>query len=333
MRQDVTRIIDGAASVLVIQADNPDGDSLGSALALEEILGDMGRQVHLYCRVAMPKHLRFIRGWDRVSNELPRGVDAAIFVDTSTATLFEPDAMQALIRLLQDKPVIVLDHHAETGELPFDVISMLDTSVVSTGELIYDVATQAGWRINTQAAEHLAISILADSLGLTSPGATAKSFRVMADLIELGADIAVIEARRRDLMKKDQELLAYKGALLQRIEYHLDGQLALLHIPWEEIEAYSDRYNPSALVIDEMRLVEGVRVAICFKTYPDGKVTAKIRANADAHVAERIAGYFGGGGHRYAAGFKVYDEYQTVKHETIQAVMKILKEHLDAETV
>ena len=60
-------------------------------------------------------------------------------------------------------------------------------------------------------------------------------------------------------MKKSPEILGYKGRLLQRVEYFLNGQLAVVHVPWEEIEEFSDAYNPGALVIDEMRLVEGAQ--------------------------------------------------------------------------
>ena len=125
-------------------------------------------------------------------------------------------------------------------------------------------------------------------------------------------------------MKKAPEILEYKGALLQRIEYFLDGELALIHIPFEEIQAYSDKYNPSVLVLDEMRLVEGVKVAIAIKTYPDGKLTGKLLTNAP--VAADIAGFFGGGGHPYAAGFRIYEDYETSLKEIITATDKAVKE-------
>jgi nanoRNase/pAp phosphatase (c-di-AMP/oligoRNAs hydrolase) len=96
-------------------------------------------------------------------------------------------------------------------------------------------------------------------------------------------------------------------------------------VPWEDIEKYSDRYNPSVLVLDEMRLVEGVDVAIAIKTYPDKKLTGKIRTNIP--VADKIAGYFGGGGHSYSAGYKLYDDYDTVCSELITAVTTILKDY------
>ena len=125
-------------------------------------------------------------------------------------------------------------------------------------------------------------------------------------------------------MKKSPEILAYKGRLLERIEYLLEGRLALVHIPWEDIQAYSDQYNPSVLVLDEMRLVEGVDIAVAIKTYPDGKLTGKLRSNLP--VSETIAGYFGGGGHPYAAGFRVYETYETTVSELVDAASKALQE-------
>ena len=76
------------------------------------------------------------------------------------------------------------------------------------------------------------------------------------------------------------------------------------------------------LVLDEMRLVEGVEVACAIKTYPDGKVTGKLRCNRP--VAGDIAGFFGGGGHSYAAGFKVHESYDTILRELLTATDKAL---------
>jgi phosphoesterase RecJ-like protein len=123
-------------------------------------------------------------------------------------------------------------------------------------------------------------------------------------------------------MKKSAEILEYKGQLIGRINYYCDGKLALFHIPWEDIQAYSDQYNPSMLVLDEMRLVEGVDIAVAIKTYPDGKVTGKIRSNIP--VAEVVAGYFGGGGHQYAAGFRAYDTLEQITSELLKATEKAL---------
>lgn len=328
------KMIEQAKKVVVIQAENPDGDSLGSSLALEEILGDMGKEVSLHCPVDMPKYLRYVSGWDRVSNDFDHTADLAIIVDTVSETLLSKTLeIPGARSFLETHPCVVIDHHGEVGSsLAFEHTFLLDEKAVATGEALYRIAAKNDWKINAQAAENMLVAILSDSLGFTTPNTTADSFFVASKLIELGANSAAIESRRREFMKKSAEILEYKGKLLERIEYSLEGTLATVHIPWEDIQAYSDQYNPSVLVLEEMRMVYDVEVAIAIKTYPDGKATGKIRTNLP--VADKIAGFFGGGGHKYAAGFRIYESYETLHNELIAAVDKIIKDHKkDAEAL
>lgn len=328
MFDQAKKIVEAASRIVVIQAENPDGDSLGSALALEEILGDLGKEVVMYCPVNIPSYLGYVKGWDRVTDEFPTNFDASIIVDTASATLLEKAITPGNQAFIKAAPCIVIDHHVTEGTLPFDNLAVTDATRVATGELIFAWANAAHWHINAQAADHLTVSILADSLGLMTENTSSTSIRTVAELVDLGASLSDIDARRREFMKKSPEILAYKGRLLERVEYHLEGQLAMVHIPWEEIAEYSHQYNPSMLVIDEMRLVTNVRLAIALKTYPDGKITGKIRCNGGAKVAEQIAGYFGGGGHAYVAGFRTYsDNYEEVKHDLIGTVDRILHEY------
>ena len=319
-------LINDAQKIIIIQAENPDGDSLGSSLALEEILGDLGKEVSLYCPVEIPKYMRYIKGWDRVTSEFDTSADLAIITDTSADVLITKVLETPGVRaFLESHPVLVIDHHTETAStLSFDYAALFEEAV-ATGEILYRFATTAGWHINAQAAENMLIAIMSDSLGLTTPNVTPNSYFVAGKLTELGASNAEIELRRRDFMKKSPEILKYKGELLQRIEYFLDGKLALVHIPWEDIQTYSDQYNPSVLVLDEMRFVEGVELAVAIKTYPDGKVTGKLRGNLP--IAEKIAGYFGGGGHKYASGFRAYEEYDTIVSELVDTTHKVIKEY------
>lgn len=318
--------LDNAHSIVIIQAENPDGDSLGSALALEAILEDMGKKVSLHCSVDIPKYLRHLNGWDRVTADFDTKADLALILDTVSDTLLSKTLKIPGVRhYLESHPVIALDHHGEvTSSLPFKHELIVRADAVATGELIAEAAKELGLTVGADAASNLYISIMADSLGLTTPNTTANSFRVVADLIDYGAVPAELEAKRREFMKKSPEILTYKAKLIERIEYLADGKLALVHIPWEEIEAYSDQYNPSVLVLDEMRLVEDVQIAIALKSYPDGRVTGKIRTNPGIKIADAVAGYFGGGGHPYAAGFRVYEDLATVKHEILEAVEKAL---------
>lgn len=331
--QQAKEHIDAAEHIVVLQAENPDGDSLGSALALEEILSEMGKQVTLFCKVTIPGYLHYFPGWDRVTDELPKSFDLSIVVDASVQSLFEKTLSPGTIATLSKAPMIIFDHHAELNDE--DVLSkrfqqttvINEPQYVATSELLHAWTKEMGAPLTLAAREHMASSILSDSLGLMSEGTTPHTAHTIAELMDGGVRLSVLDARRREYMKKSPEILAYKGTLLQRVEYHLDGQLALITIPWDEIAKYSDAYNPSMLALDEMRLVEGVRIAIAIKTYPDGKLTAAFRANPDGKVAATVAVHFGGGGHPYAAGFKMYtDDPQRTINELIAQTNKALRE-------
>ena len=323
MYDKTLELINSAKKIIIIQAENPDGDSLGSALALEEILGDLGKEIVLYCPVEIPKYMRYITGWDRVTNQFDSSANLAIIVDTMADVLLTKVLDAPGVRHhLETNPVLVIDHHSTESNLSFPHTS-LNKEAVATSEIIYELAMDSKWPINKQAAESMLVAIMSDSLGLTVQTVSPQTFFIAGKLTELGASNAVIEKRRREYMKKSAEILKYKGVLLERIEYFLDGKLALIRIPWEEIKEYSDQYNPSVLVLDEMRLVEAVEVSVAIKTYPDGKLTGKLRSNLP--ISATIAGFFGGGGHEYAAGFRVYESIDTIIPELLDATDKALR--------
>ena len=327
MYDTATKLITDARKIIVIQAENPDGDSLASSLALEEILGEQGKEVILYCPVEIPKYMHYISGWDRVVSDFDTSADLAIIVDTAADVLITKVLDTPGVRhYLESHPVLVIDHHTTASNLSFNH-TMLADEAVATSEVIYKLAEANKWPINQQAAEDMLIALMSDSLGLTTQNVRGETFYVAGKLHELGAHNAVIEERRRQFMKKSPEILAYKGELIGRIEYLLDGKLAIVYIPWGDIQKYSDQYNPSVLVLDEMRLVEGVELGVAIKTYPDGKVTGKLRGNLP--IAETVAGYFGGGGHQYAAGFRAYEEYDKIVSELVTATDKALKDYLE----
>ncbi len=323
---EIKQLIDDAKAIVIMQADNPDGDSLASALALEQILHDMGKTPYLYCGINIAAHLKYLPGWDRVTSDIPHQFDLSIIVDCSSKALFETAGKTGQLSWVAAKPSIVLDHHDVENTIEFAKVVHNDIKAVSTGEVIYELAKQLDWPLDINALNMIAISILSDSLGLMTEATTARSIHIVAELVEQGVKLAEIDNARRELMRKSIDLVKYKGELLQRIEYHDNDRIATISIPWSEIEKYSNAYNPSMLVIDDMRLTEGTDVAIAFKEYRDKKVTAKIRCNYGKAVANRLAEHFGGGGHPYAAGFKITDgrSLSDIKAETIKITAELL---------
>lgn len=332
----VRDLVDHASHVVIIQADNPDADSLGSSLALEHILGDTGKQVTMYCGVDMPSYLHYLLGWDRVVRELPKQFDLSVIVDASTLTLLEKIQSTGELGWLKTKPCIVLDHHATVGNtIDFASATIYDEYASSTSELVYRLAKQLGWPVSAAAGEYVMTGILSDTQGLANDLATSRTYRTMAELVDLGVNRPLLEEKRREYNKMPVDIFRYKGHLIERVEFVSGGRIAHVTVPQQEINTFSPLYNPVPLIQGDMLTTSGVALSIVFKKYDDGKVTGAIRANVGYGVADKLAEKLNGGGHPYASGFKVVSgrPFNEIKSECISYATELLdnldKEHSD----
>ncbi|PIZ62398.1 hypothetical protein COY17_02565 [Candidatus Saccharibacteria bacterium CG_4_10_14_0_2_um_filter_52_9] len=325
----IKQIVEAARQIIIIQADNPDADSLGSALALEHILSDLGKEPVMYCGVDMPGYLRYMPGWDRVQRDMPPKFDASIIVDASTMTLLEKLVAAGYQNQLSAKPCIVFDHHAIVDHpVPFATLTINDASRASAGELLYILAGQLNWAMSASAQTCLMSSILGDTQGLTNQLTSAQTYKIMAQMVEAGVDRPKLEELRRAYSKMPPEIFRYKGDLISRTAFAGDGRIATVTIPQTEINQFSPLYNPAPLIQNDMLQTTGVQLAIVIKQYNDGKVTAAIRSNSDAPVAGKLAEHFGGGGHAFASGFKVTDgrPADKLRAEAIGLAVELLDE-------
>lgn len=323
--EQIQKIVAESKKILIIQADNPDADSIASALALENILHELGKEPILYCGIDMPGYLKYLPGWDRVSNEIPHQFDASIIVDTSAMSLLGQLQDSGAQGWVASKPVIVLDHHAEVPcDILFATVVINDSTKVSTGELIYSVANELHWPLSAQTADLVMTSILADSMGLTTENTSADTYRVMAALVEHGANRPKLEEDRRALNKMQPTIFRYKGELIARTEI-IDEAIAVLTIPQQEIRDYSPLYNPAPLIQGDHLQTAGILISVVLKSYDSGRITAAIRCNQGAPIAAQLAEHFGGGGHAYASGFKLEGkQLSDVKSECIATIQKLL---------
>lgn len=326
MIEKIKELLDQSQKILIIQADNPDGDSLGSALALEGLLSNMGKDTYLYCAVDMPGYLHYLKGRDRISNEIPSDFDLSIVVDASTMTLLEKLAESGKQGWVASKPCIVLDHHGSVAnEIPFASVLLNDTEVSSTGELIYNLTKELDWKIDPDSGTFMMTAILGDTQGLSNSLTKPSTYRAMAELTEAGVDRATLEEQRREFSKMPPEIYKYKAVLIERTEFYADGRLAIVDIPQDEITKFSPLYNPAPLIQNDMLQTSGVNIAVVLKHYRDGKILGAIRCNAGVNGAA-LAEHFGGGGHPYASGFKVTDgrSFNDVKSDCIRVASELL---------
>lgn len=327
MQEKINELVTSAQAIVVLQADNPDADSLGSALALEHILGDLGKDVALYCGVDIPGYLQYLSGWDRVSKDVPSQFDLSIIVDASTMTLFEKLSQSDQKHWVASRPCIVLDHHETTdNSIPFATVSLVDHTNSSAGELIYHLAQELSWPFSLDAQSNLMTAILGDTQGLTNQLATAETYQVVTNMIKAGVSRPALEELRRESTKMAPIIFKYKAELIKRTEFEADGRLAVVVIPQSELVEYSPLYNPGPLVQPDMLATEGVKVSVVLKKYDDGKITGAIRCNNNYGIAAKLAEHFGGGGHTYASGFKITSgrPFNEVKSECIEYAAQLL---------
>ncbi|MDZ7744145.1 MAG: DHH family phosphoesterase [Candidatus Saccharibacteria bacterium] len=323
----IDELITDAGHIVIIQADNPDGDSLGTSLALEQLLGESGKEVTMYCAVDVPSYLRYLSGWDRVTNELPKQFDLSIVVDASSSALLQKLFETGKDKQIRKQPCIVLDHH-ETVEEPLEFATVLinEPSLSSTAELVYTIAKAIGLEVDETAGLFIMTAILGDTQGLSNSLASAQTYRVMAELVDIGVDRPGLEDLRREYSKMPPEIFKYKARLIDRSEFHIDGQLAVVTVPQQEITEFSAAYNPAPLIQTDLLQTAGVGIAIVLKHYDNNKILAAIRCNQGFGFGAKLAEHFGGGGHDYAAGFKIQDgrSVDEIKTECI----KVVHEHI-----
>lgn len=318
--QDFADHIKSAKQIVVVQADNPDADSLGSAIALESILHSMDKNVSLYCGVDIPDYLKYLTAWSRVVPELPNNYDCLIIVDASSGSLLEKLYVDK--NFTSNKTTLVLDHHASVQDQIKAQVIINEPELSSTGELIYKLFRNLDIEIPIEAAESILAAIMGDTQGLSNSLASPDTYRVVANIIEAGVDRSALEEARRTYSKMTEDIFRYKAKLIERTELFINNSLAIVRVPYDEIVLYSPKYNPVALIQFDMLQIEGVRVAIVFKTYNDAKITAAIRANSGTPIAGKIATEFGGGGHDYASGFKITNKrnFDDLKSECINYI-------------
>ncbi len=323
---DIQTVLEPAKTVLILQADNPDADSLGSALALESILAEMGKQTLLYCAVDIPDYIKYLEGWSRVSKDFPNQFDASVIVDASTLSLFENLVKLGLKPQLATKPCIVLDHHNQTdNDIAFATVVLNDAKASSTCEVIYQLCKDLKWSVPTDALPYILTGILGDTQGLSNQLARAETYHIVGELVERGVNRPELEELRRAASKMPESIYKYKAELIKRTELLCDGRLALVDVTQEEITSFSPLYNPGPLIQPDMLQIEGVMVGIVCKVYSDGRVTGMIRCNPSAGIGADLAVSLGGGGHAFAAGFKLRDKsYQDVKKSIIEKTNELL---------
>jgi len=317
----------------LLQADNiliachvfPDGDALGSQLALGEILESLGKKVYCYCDEYALTLYEFMPGSEKLSNALPDIAlfDAAVAVDCGDRFRLG----HKMDKLLQIHPFVVIDHHA--GHKDFGDIGWVEADRSSTAEMIFDLALALHADISYNAAYCLYTAIVSDSGSFKYESTSAYTFQVAGHLLNRGVIPSEVAGKLFDNYSVNRLRLLER--VLGSLELHGDGQIAVISATDEMFEMSGAKREDTEEFINLPRALRSVKVAAFLKQTADGSIKVSLRAKGECDVSQ-VALKFGGGGHRNAAGYKVKDKSMAaIKDELLQELKRRLKSRWSAE--
>jgi phosphoesterase RecJ-like protein len=285
----------------------PDGDALGSLLALAYILEGMGKQVLCYLEEPLPEMYGFLPCTCRVETDFEQ-VDAFVRScdENVMGICLDCGDLQRLGRngsaLTGIRPFAVIDHHQ--GNSGFGDLAWIEPHRSSTGEMVFDLARTLGAVVSRDAAACLYTAIVTDTGSFQYDNASSHTFTVAGRLVELGAEPARIARNLYDNASFGRIRLLQM--VLATLEAHVDDQVAVIRVTRDMLRATGTRLEDTEGFINHPRSVRGVKVAVFLKESSDQDplVSVSLRAKGECDV-QAVAARFGGGGHRNASGFKV----------------------------
>lgn len=291
---------------------NPDGDTLGCALALMHALRSMGKQADVLSADGVPVIYRWMPGAsDVMSVPGSAGYDLAILCDTSGVERAGSSA-----GTLASAPVsICIDHHITEGK--FGDIRVVNPKAAATGEIVYQLLVALGAEMDQATASCLMCAIVTDTGVFRFMNVTPTTFRVSEKLMRLGASPAEVCEQVFD--NRSIPSVKLLGGALSALRVSPDGTVAWTHISARDFADAGATDEDTEGVVSHVRAIEGVKVGILFREIPNGGIRVSLRSRAGASVSE-VAAMFGGGGHKMAAGCTLHMPLAEAEATVLSAV-------------
>lgn len=314
---DIIAAISSSKNVIITGHIMPDGDSIGSTLALGLALEKLGKKVTMACPDAVPESFLFLPGADRIHCGVPKNdeYDTIFVVDCST-----PDRVgEEMQELLNGNITVVnIDHHI--NGVQFADVSYVDSSAAATGEIIFDLLDELGV-IDVDIAINLYAAILTDTGSFRYEATTSLTHRRVAKLLEFGINVSRVTKHLFD--EKPLEVFMVLKQALKNLYISKCGRAAWISINWDELQKIGAKDEHTRGLVNYPRSIKGVKIALMFREPSPGLVKVSIRSNDDIDVS-KIAAEFGGGGHKRAAGCLIEGDIKTIKEKVIEKVLKVL---------
>jgi phosphoesterase RecJ-like protein len=300
----------------------PDGDGLGSMLALADVLGRHGKQVQLVVASPKPPRYDFLDPEGRIERFTPPGEawrGAAVVVILDTGTWSQLGDFGPFLRALPAARVVI-DHHQTQDDL--GALRLVDTQAEATGRLVFEAITALGGPVTEPAAVSLFVALAMDTGWFRHANTTAATFALAAELVRAGArpDWLYDQLYERNSLPR----LKLLGLVLERMQVTAGGHVACSEIRRGDYAATGALPADTEDLVNYTRSLAGVEVGLLFMEQPRGGVKVSFRSRARVDVA-CLAQQFGGGGHRLASGATLAAPLEEVRGRVLAAVAAALQ--------
>lgn len=297
--EEVAAEIRGGERFLLTTHEGPDGDALGSLLAMHHLLGRLGKDSVMFLAAKefpLPIEYRFLP-LEEVFHEPPADVAdrVVVFLDCGNIERMPLDFLRDETRLVN------VDHHHDNTR--FGHVNLVDTDASSTAEIVFEIARELGVDLCPDMASALYVGMVTDTGRFMYENTNAGTHRIAAELIEAGVDVN--DTYRRLYEHVPLEKLRLVARALDAIEQPCDG-LAITYITEADYEQTGSGEEMTEGIIDFLRALEGTRVAAVIRELGSRGAAARkvsLRSSGDGVDVSAIAREHGGGGHVRAAGF------------------------------
>ncbi|HET7009734.1 MAG TPA: bifunctional oligoribonuclease/PAP phosphatase NrnA [Anaerolineales bacterium] len=302
-------------SAVIVTHERPDGDAVGSMLALSLCLRRLGKTVIPVIPGGIPARYASLPGADLVASDLPATPEKVIAVDCADLERCAPP-------ILPDRrpPFINIDHHPTNTR--FGEVNLVEPAAAATAEVLYDLILDGGLPINGDIATNLLAGIVTDTIGFRTDNVTSGVLRKTAALVDHGGRLQ--EVYERLLTQHTLAAARYWGAGLQRLQG--DGRIVWTRLTLADRKLAEYPADDDADLVNFLGTVDSPSVALLFVEQPGGRVKVSWRSRAGVDVS-RLAQQFGGGGHEPAAGATLEGTVEEVEAAVLRATRQSLETH------
>ncbi len=324
--QSIKKFFSSKENILITTHLNPDGDAIGSEIALALFLKEQHKRVYIVNSDPTPVFFQFldkefsIEQFDEIKHrELLSSCDGCLIVDAS-----EWKRLGTIHSALRQSgmPIACIDHHIGSNNICH--AELIDNTASSTGELVYDFLIDQKARFTQTMLDALYTCILTDTGSFRFSNTTPRTHRIAADLLERGADFQLIYSTIFESNSKHRTWL--KGELLANLHFEENDRLAWFVMPQSLLEKTGAHEWEAEGFSELPRTVNGVEISIMFTETKEGLAKASFRSRGNISINE-LAQQFGGGGHKYAAGAALSVPLEPAIKSVVAAAKTYLAEH------